>query len=79
MRRPSALRYRQLGAVLLDPEKLQAVKGLLAEGLSKAEIARQLTIALSTVYGAITLLSMATSTPTGSTASTWTRTFTEPH
>ena len=48
--RKKGQRYR------LTPEKLQAVKGLLAEGLSKAEIARQLRIARSTVYQAITLL-----------------------
>ena len=39
--RKKGQRYR------LTPEKLQAVKGLLAEGLSKAEIARQLRIARS--------------------------------
>ena len=48
--RKKGQRYR------LTPEKLQAVKGLLAEGLSKAEIAWQLRIARSTVYEAITLL-----------------------
>ena len=48
--RKKGQRYR------LTPEKLQAVKGLLTEGLSKAEIARQLRIARSTVYEAITLL-----------------------
>ena len=48
--RKKGQRYR------LTPEKLQAVKGLLTEGLSKAEIARQLRIARSTVYEGITLL-----------------------
>lgn len=41
----------------LTESKLQSVRALLAEGLPKAEIARQLSISRSTVYEAIKLLS----------------------